>query len=114
MTENIGDRIGSCESTPSEPEWVRLDGRCQHEGCSNQGISYSYPHEEYGLPPKSEVYCARHARAAGFCIGCGQFWGGIESFDFGDSPLCEECLTLSEEEYEHFDDGDYEYDPYYS
>jgi hypothetical protein len=27
-------------------------------------------------------YCAHHAKHAGFCICCGEFWAGIESFDF--------------------------------
>lgn len=36
-------------------------------------------------------YCEEHAFKNGFCICCGEFWGGIEDFDFGNG-LCERCL----------------------
>lgn len=59
----------------------------------------------------SAYYCDQHAAAHGFCCGCGQFWAGVESFEFsrfhgGFEGLCEDCsdelkdeLTVDHEDY---------------
>lgn len=59
--------------------------QCQHQDCNNQGIAYQYPYEG-----ESVICCYLHAKQAGFCPSCGGFFGGIESFDFGNG-ICEEC-----------------------
>ncbi len=38
----------------------------------------------------SEYVCSTHHHATGYCYGCGQFFGGIESFEFGNG-LCDDC-----------------------
>jgi hypothetical protein len=71
---------------------------------------YQYPeYEQQGKTwVDTEYLCAEHASDY-FCIHCGNFWAGVESFDF--SPIkgvCENCRV----EYED-DDDEYEDDGYY-
>lgn len=56
----------------------------------------------------SEYYCAHHMYDAGFCPGCGNFWAGVESFDFSRTGLCENCA--SQGDYDDDDDDDWEDD----
>jgi len=66
---------------------------CGVQGCRNFG-------NECRLPDMSEEwYCWEHMRDQGFCPGCGNFWAGIESFDFSRSGYCENCASS-----EHWDD----------
>lgn len=61
--------------------------RCEHPGC--RADAYGYPH-----PVRDETVwlCDDHAASEGYCCGCGGFFGGIESFHFGDPPgMCESC-----------------------
>ena len=51
--------------------------------------------------------CGEHAQPMGFCACCGSFWGGIESFDFGNG-LCENCNAEFDDEDEDYDYLDYE------
>lgn len=69
--------------------------KCDHEGCAREGDPCYLPADERDDP--SYHYCAEHAPEEGFCYGCGEFWAGIESFDFGPG-LCENCCgDLNEE-----------------
>lgn len=69
------------------PEW----GYCTVDGCMNEANPYWFPDNEYPNDPDGK-YCTEHAHAAGWCWGCGGFWGGIESFDFqSQHGLCENC-----------------------
>lgn len=88
---------------------------CEEEGCEWEGTPCFYPDNPiYGWEPKSEgeepvfepdhYLCAKHAYRAGFCFGCGAFWGGVESFDFDNpSHLCENCRTEVDDEQEDYD-----------
>jgi hypothetical protein len=70
--------------------------------CSSQAIECHLP--DWG-PNKPEVqyYCGTHAQQQGFCSGCGEFWGGIDSFDFGDG-LCDNCKDEFEDYYDDEED----------
>lgn len=58
---------------------------CGVRECLNFG-------NECRLPDDSrEWYCYEHMRDQGFCPGCGNFWAGVESFDFSRSGYCENC-----------------------
>jgi hypothetical protein len=59
---------------------------CERAGCELPADAYSL---HVWLPPS--YYCGGHAREEGFCVGCGQFCAGIESFDSSRSGLCEQC-----------------------
>ncbi len=48
-------------------------------------------------------YCSQHATENGYCYGCGEFWAGVETFDFSPSGLCSNCLSAE-------DDGDFDYE----
>ena len=45
-----------------------------------------------------EYLCWQHIEDSGFCVGCGQFWAGIESFDFRRSQLCDNCASEVEDD----------------
>lgn len=75
---------------------------------------------DWGDEPKRDdrpdfYYCWEHAQRNGFCKLCGEFWGGVESFDFG-SGFCENCADTVrtdfgeddyEDQYEYLDESVY-------
>lgn len=52
--------------------------------------------------------CSSHAKERGFCAGCGLFWGGIESFDFGKYPgFCDHCQDqIDSDTYDEYEERD--------
>lgn len=83
------------------PEW----GYCQTEGCKEPAIpcylSGSGPPDE-----PDDLLCAEHCTDEGYCWGCGNFWAGIETFDFSPDGLCENCGPEIRES-EDYDEADY-------
>ena len=85
---------------------------CNHEGCDSTDVTACFlPDNETDTP--DEHYCATHAHEHGWCWGCGQFWGGVESFDFGSyygnvAGLCDNCSDAVKDDFDDFDDDDYE------
>lgn len=85
--------------------------QCNEESCDWTGHPCWLPDNQTDEP--DYYYCSRHAHHNGFCWSCGQFWGGVESFDFGagaDSGLCENCYSEYDEDEE--DDMDDMYSTY--
>jgi hypothetical protein len=76
--------------------------RCQHDGCRNEGIPCYLTGDDDGDP--SYLYCEEHAFENGFCWGCGQFYAGIEDFDFGNG-LCEHCREDEDDDCEEYGSG---------
>ena len=73
-----------------------IEAQCVHP---NRSIYGNQPCEDLEEPWKCEYYielnlvenfCCDHAFTNGYCICCGDFWGGVEDFDFG-SGLCDNC-----------------------
>lgn len=62
---------------------------CGFPGCRDFGNPCWLPDDIYSRP--SEHFCAAHMYDQGYCVGCGQFWAGIESFDFSRTGLCDNC-----------------------
>ena len=68
--------------------------QCQHKDCIKTNVipcylpSYQGP---YDYIQADTWLCPEHCQVEGFCWGCGQFWAGIESFDFSPTGLCENC-----------------------
>ena len=86
-----------------------LRPRCWDKGCKNPGEPCTL--QGYTDDEEEQIYwyCAEHSQKHGFCWGCGHFWGGTESFDFGNG-LCSNC-DESEEDYNDEDGaGGWEYD----
>ncbi|KPV52035.1 hypothetical protein SE17_17880 [Kouleothrix aurantiaca] len=75
---------------------------CNHAGCTRFGFPCWLP----GDRTPSEHLCSIHIHDSGYCVGCGQFCAGLESFDFSPRQLCDNC---SWEEY-HDDDEDWDDD----
>lgn len=63
--------------------------RCQHEGCQEAGLSCRIVIDEGDLP--WEFYCPAHAAEHGYCAACGEFWAGIDSFEFLHPGFCNQC-----------------------
>lgn len=99
-------------STPEEDQ----PEPCEEPGCVAAGfrctlVDYS------GAEPLEDVsiYCSEHARKNGFCMGCGTFCAGLESFDFGRHPgFCDTCQDEIDandrngQEEEDYAEGDYD------
>lgn len=61
--------------------------------------------QEIETQAPDEILCADHAFRAGYCHGCGSFYAGIDSFDFGYDGLCEGCrLEFMPPEYDDHED----------
>lgn len=80
----------------------RLLKICGHDGCWQRGNPC---YLEMDAPP-SEYGCHEHAHIMGYCRWCGQFWGGIESFDFGNG-LCDHCRDAAREDAGYEDQDEY-------
>jgi len=66
--------------------------RCQKAHCPDRAVACYLPNS-YGRDRKpDEMLCARHAWLSGYCRSCGEFWGGINSFDFLNGGLCDFCF----------------------
>ena len=88
--------------------------KCEHNGCFENGEVACHVPELHGENGRIyddtnirvvEHLCSNHAYEAGYCTLCGDFWGGIESFDFNNpSHLCENCKEQIEDEIGEDDD----------
>lgn len=100
------------QMTVSQP--VERHG-CEIEGCESSAQGYWLPDSDQDGEPDSYL-CTEHAHAAGWCWGCGGFWCGVESFDFGSKTgLCENCepgflSEMGEGEDWAWEEGDYYWD----
>lgn len=85
--------------------------KCEHKDCDSEDTIecrlYDYEkHEDIIFH-----YCSKHAEANGFCCCCGDFWGGIESFEFWHPGLCDNCYDDIQAEMDEMMDE--EYGPWY-
>ena len=71
--------------------------KCEHPCCNANAIPCRLNDPETN---KDVIcfYCPEHAFINGFCSCCGEFWGGIESFDIG-SGICENCLESVDDDF---------------
>lgn len=63
---------------------------CQEEGCSKEG----FPCRLFDHEVQREFisyFCSEHAQQNGFCWYCGEFWGGVEEFEFEPTGCCPNC-----------------------
>lgn len=70
---------------------------CEADGCNKPGIICALWDFEAENPAEiTYIYCPTHAWEEGFCYGCGQFWAGLESFDFNPRHVCSNCDVQKE------------------
>lgn len=69
---------------------------CEEPGCwerdgimSCRLVVFSNTSQQY--EDEFDFYCGEHASKNGYCWGCGEFWAGVEAFDFNDNQLCPNC-----------------------
>ena len=68
--------------------------QCQHKDCIKTNVVPCYLPSYTGPVDYNHAdtwLCPEHCQQEGFCWGCGQFWAGIESFDFSPTGLCDNC-----------------------
>lgn len=70
-----------------------------------QGLRAAWDFIRRGWYKETYYYCASHCQKNGFCYGCGEFWAGSESFDFGPG-YCSNCAGEFEDDWDD-DDGYY-------
>ena len=80
-------------------DWGTVPGeaeghRCEEPGCTSFD-AFPCVHEPDEKNPS--LFCSEHAFQHGYCSICGQFWAGIESFDFGPG-YCENCKSEVEKD----------------
>jgi hypothetical protein len=91
--------------------------KCEHEGCLANGSVVCHVPDIPDATGKTvydgagieiiEHLCADHAYESGYCICCGDFWSGIECFDFDNpSHLCDNCKEQIDSEQCDYDDDD--------
>lgn len=72
--------------------------KCQHDGCEREGDDCYLP--DYDRDTEADIpdgyYCSEHAADYGFCPVCGEFWGGISSFEM--NGVCDYCHDELENE----------------
>lgn len=88
--------------------------KCKQDGCFRDGEVTCHVPDLHGEGGRIYDYtqikviehlCQDHAYLFGYCILCGDFWGGIEPFDFNNpSQLCENCLDQLKDEIGENDD----------
>lgn len=74
---------------------LQITTKCESKGCKERGFECRY--EAWSEKPDHH-YCGTHSKEKGFCYGCGLFWSGFESFDFGPG-YCSNCAPEFEENY---------------
>ncbi len=83
--------------------------RCEVDGCNGMASEFviTWAADD---PSAHFMYCDKHAADAGFCISCGDFYGGTEEFfRSGMHGLCCECLR--NDDWSSDDDFDEEDEP---
>lgn len=103
------------------PLQIGFDGRlrryqargqaCAHRGCKRIGLPCWLPD---GKEQPSEYLCWEHISGSGYCVGCGAFWAGVDSFEMSRSQLCDNCECEHDDDYGrafYADDEDY-FDPW--
>jgi hypothetical protein len=63
---------------------------CEIDGCDAWGFPVGHSEVEHW-------YCPRHAHERGWCWHCGGFFGGVESFEWSDQRVCDDCEFIIEE-----------------
>ena len=96
---------------------VDVGEETQHVACNEKGCTV-LPTIRCVFPDGADggYYCQIHCEGAGFCYVCGQFWAGIDSFDFalprgGIKGVCENCtdqIKADAGEYDLDDDDGYD------
>lgn len=69
--------------------------KCHTIHCDDHPSLYRYPELEEEKQTLSVFLCDKCAAKEGFCHGCGLFWGGNESFEYGKGSrlgLCPQCF----------------------
>lgn len=94
VLEALGWTAPACQEPGCTTGYEVVECRCRGEGGAEDLVEY---------------YCTEHCQKHGYCWGCGEFWAGVEMFDFEPSGLCEHCKEEIGAEVEEWDEERDEY-----
>ena len=78
--------------------------RCEYPECTSWDTLACVMDNDDDNP---SWFCPEHAFAMGHCFICGQFWGGVDNFEFGPG-YCEHCASeIERDDYDPDDDDEY-------
>lgn len=80
--------------------------KCQHDGCENEGCECTFT--DLDVVVETSWYCGDHAHLHGFCPVCGEFWGGISSFEM--NCYCDHCYDELQDDYDDYEDDSFDWD----
>lgn len=91
--------------------------KCQHPECTIEDATACFYTDNETQQP-NYYYCSNHAAEHGFCYMCGQFWSGVERFDFatawgGTEGLCENCDEQVRSDLGEYDDDDDDFEDHF-
>lgn len=55
---------------------------CEVAGCGQPAVACYLPDTDPVTSEPDGLLCVEHAFDQGFCWWCGQFWAGVEAFDW--------------------------------
>lgn len=80
---------------------------CEYPGCPKRAeLECVLPASHDDECATTHPLCLVHAEAEGYCVGCGQFWSGIEDFDRDPSGLCPNCRDQMVDDDENAEDDE--------
>jgi len=91
--------------------WYTIQSKHICSDCNAEGWQH-FTMPDFGDPGKDQDFhfCGEHAQKSGFCLGCGYFCGGVESFDFSEMPgYCSDCVDEIKGNMGFYDE-DYDYE----
>lgn len=98
-------------------KWIKRKLNICFDCWKKAGYHFEYPPMNLEDTDLEVQYCFEHAKKSGFCLGCGGFFAGVESFDFSEvEGFCSDCIDeinyeLGWDPYDEYGDADY-YDDY--
>lgn len=84
---------------------------CEHDGCDADAIPCQLD-DDRCAERVTEWLCPEHAAEAGYCASCGDFWGGIDTFEFRHPGLCDHCWEALRADAGEGDPNDLDVDEY--
>lgn len=87
---------------------------CEEEDCDKPAERWTisiWDDEEEDFREAEHFLCPEHAADHGFCLRCGGFYGGVESYEFtGLDGFCSDCSDVIKQEFGEVEDpGEWPY-----
>ncbi len=102
-------KCGDCTDTVTNEECASCKGSrwvpiCECGNCEQPGEACGGGYDDQDEP--TGYFCDAHMHAAGNCRMCRQFFGAVESFEFGNG-FCDDCAWEIKHDADHDDEEDF-------